>query len=144
MGCLLLGTEDGRLLVLDPAGTKVMHSWKAGGVPAFLTVTGMHLVCRGHNRGGTALDAAAAVDLPACVKWLHGAAQQASVCAPGMHITCRSVYALELFVSAEGQTTAKAPPSASQPPVLSQGSKCFNKCRLSGSSLGADVHTGLL
>ena len=41
MSCLLLGTEDGRLLVLDPTGTKVMHSWMAGGVPAFLTVTGV-------------------------------------------------------------------------------------------------------
>ena len=41
MGCLMLGTEDGHLLVLDPSGTKAMHSWKAGGVPAFLTVTGM-------------------------------------------------------------------------------------------------------
>ena len=50
VGCLLLGTEDGRLLVLDPAGTKVMYSWKAGGVPAFLTVTGVHHVCHAQDK----------------------------------------------------------------------------------------------
>ena len=172
MGCLLLGTEDGRLLVLDPAGTKIMHSWKAGGVPAFLTVTGVYHICHAQGRGGAASASAAAVgqfmhgtcstclpacdrlllraaqrtpsrfpgmrlymqfqmrrtcshlpDLPACVKWLHGAAEQASMCSPGMHLKSRSpLNALETLVSAESRSAAKAPPSASQLPVLSQSS----------------------
>lgn len=86
MGCLLLGTEDGRLLVLDPAGTKVMHSWKAGGVPAFLTVTGMHHGCHAQDKGGAALNSAAVAEqcidgicsicLPACGQLPLGVAQR--------------------------------------------------------------------
>lgn len=88
MGCLLLGTEDGRLLVLDPAGTRVMHSWKAGGVPAFLTVTGMHHGCHAQAKGGAALNSAAVAEQ--CIDGIcsimgSAACQHAVNCRSGLH-----------------------------------------------------------
>ena len=59
-----------------PSDAKVMHSWKAGGVPACLTVTGRDHVRRAQDKDGAVLNLAVAVDqfkdgtcstcLPAC------------------------------------------------------------------------------
>ena len=59
---------------------------------------------------------------PACVKWLRGAARQASTCMPGKHITCK-YHVLESFVSVSAKSTpaAKAPPSASRSPPPIKG-----------------------
>lgn len=40
VSCLVIGTESGQLLVLDPTGTQVLHTWQIKHVPASLCAAG--------------------------------------------------------------------------------------------------------
>ena len=45
VSCLVLGTETGRIIILDQTASQVIKEWPAGGVPAFLVASGTSMYC---------------------------------------------------------------------------------------------------